>query len=233
MTRYPELRCVPFLLALMLLLPVTRLGHAGDTPVLDPGGTSEASTPAAVSGTMTGSGPGSRESIMPELPAKMPEADALALDERLDAGFAFERLKLLAGAWKGTAGSDGDAHSALVIWEVTAGGTALIERQFAGTDNEMVSIYHRDGDDLVMTHYCAMGNQPQMRFDPGESVANLYTFRFNGGTNLGKNATHVHAGTIHFVNANQIKAEWVVYAGSKRVGTNLFELRRWQESSRD
>ena len=226
MTRHPEVRRFSLLLALMLLLPGTRVGHAGDTPVLDPGGTSEASTPAAVSGTMTGSGPGSRESIMPELPAKMPEADALALDEMLDAGFAFERLKLLEGTWVGTAGSGSEAHAAVVTWEVTAGGTALIERQFAGTPSEMMSVYHRDGDDLVLTHYCAMGNQPQMRFDPGESVSNFYTFRFNGGTNLGKNATHVHAGTIQFVNANQMRAEWVVYAGSKRVGANVFELKR-------
>lgn len=214
------------LIALLLLSLKPGDSHAGDTPVLDPGGSSEpASTPAA-GGTMTGSGPGSRESIMPELPAKMPEADALAEDERISGDFAFERLKLLEGTWAGTAGSGSEASPVEVTWELSAAGTALIERQFAGTNNEMMSIYHRDGRDLVMTHYCAMGNQPRMRFDAGESVSNLYTFRFNGGTNIGRNETHVHAGTIQFVNANQIRAEWMVYSGSKRVGSNVFDLKR-------
>ena len=155
----------------------------------------------------------------------MPEIDALD-EERLDAGFAFQRLKLLEGTWEGVAGSGEDTGEAEVIWEVTAGGTAVMERQFAGTSNEMVSIYTLDGDDLVLTHYCAAGNQPRMRFDAGGSASNLYAFRFNGGSNIGKNAPHVHAGTIHFVNNNQIKAEWAVYEGSKKVGTNVFELRR-------
>ncbi|TPW17391.1 MAG: hypothetical protein FD129_398 [bacterium] len=228
------------LLRMALLMTLMLLGlerpaiGGGEPPPVTTGGstgsTDAATSPAGPSVSGNSSGGFGRDTIMPELPPKMPEEDALAADERLDASFAFERLKLLEGTWEGTAGGDGDAHAAMVTWEVTAGGTAMIERQFAGTPDEMVSVYHRDGDDLVMTHYCAMGNQPRMRFDPGESASNLYTFRFNGGTNIGKGATHVHAGTIHFVNANEMKAEWSVYAGSKRVGTNLFELRRKQGS---
>ncbi|MDZ4806490.1 MAG: hypothetical protein SGI90_16680 [Candidatus Eisenbacteria bacterium] len=231
MTRFAaSLRFLVLLTTLMLVRPSAPASLAGEPPPLSTGGAGETATPAGSSGSATGSGPFERSSIMPELPAKMPEADALAEEERLDAGFAFERLKLLEGTWEGTAGSGAEVNPALVVWEVTAGGTALIERQFAGTGDEMMSIYHRDGDDLALTHYCAMGNQPRMRFDPDESAANLYTFRFNGGTNIGKGAIHVHAGTIHFVNANQIRAEWSVYAGSKRMGTNLFDLRRKQGS---
>ena len=37
----------------------------------------------------------------------MPEIDALD-EERLDAGFAFQRLKLLEGTWEGVAGSGED-----------------------------------------------------------------------------------------------------------------------------
>ena len=52
-----------------------------------------------------------------------------------------------------------------------------------GTDHEMVSVYHADGKDVVMTHYCAFGNQPKMKLDPA-SKDNELKFVFAGGTNL-------------------------------------------------
>ncbi|HEX7879371.1 MAG TPA: hypothetical protein VF720_08175 [Candidatus Eisenbacteria bacterium] len=211
---------------LLYVLGSVLVSHAGDPPPLDTGGSStEPSAPAGVGGAITGSGLERGTSIMPELPAKMPEADALS-EEQLDAPFAFERMKLLAGTWEGTAGKGDEVVPATIRYEVTAGGTVLVQRLFPGSEGEMMTIFNLDGNDLVLTHYDAKGNQPRMRFDAAESASNLYTFRFNGGTNLGKSTKHVHAGTIHFVNANQIKAEWAVYAGSKKVGTSVFELKR-------
>ena len=32
------------------------------------------------------------------------------------------------------------------------------------------AVYHMDGPDLVMTHYCAAGNQPTMKFKPGKAL---------------------------------------------------------------
>ena len=32
-----------------------------------------------------------------------------------------------------------------------------------GTPGSMISMYHPDGDKILMTHYCAVGNQPRMR----------------------------------------------------------------------
>jgi len=213
------------LLVALVLVPAA-VSLAGDPPPLSTGGSStEPSAPAGVGGTATGSGLERGTSIMPELPPKMPEADALA-EEQLDAPFAFERMKLLAGTWEGTARKGDEAVSATVRYDVTAGGTLLVQCLFPGSPSEMLTVYHLDGNDLVLTHYDATGNQPRMRFDAAESAPNLYTFRFNGGTNIGKSTKHVHAGTIHFVNANEIKAEWAVYAGSKKVGTSVFEMKR-------
>jgi hypothetical protein len=209
------------------LVPVATVTHAGDPPPLSTGGSStEPSAPAGVGGTVTGSGLERGTSIMPELPPKMPEADALADEDQLDSPFAFERMKMLAGTWEGTAGKGAEVVPATVRYEVTAGGTVLVQRVFPDSESEMLTVYHLDGKDLVVTHYDAKGNQPRMRFDASDSAPNLYTFRFSGGTNIGKNTTHVHGGTIHFVNANQIKAEWAVYAGSKKVGSSVFELKR-------
>jgi len=37
------------------------------------------------------------------------------------------------------------------------------------TDHEMTNVYHMDGPTLVMTHYCAAGNQPRLRAASGTS----------------------------------------------------------------
>src|SRR5687768_12947493 len=84
---------------------------------------------------------------------------------------AFEKIKALAGTWV-EADKDGKPTDKVVsVVKVTAGGSAVQETIFPGTQMEMVSVYHLDGADLVMTHYCMLGNQPRMKADP-KSPAN-------------------------------------------------------------
>jgi hypothetical protein len=194
--------------------------HAADPPP-EPAGGSE---PPSPSGTMSQSPLERGKGDLIDMPAKMPDADALA-GERLDGAFAFDVLKNLEGTWTGRAGGD-DGFDCTVVFHVTAGGKTIIETQFPGTDHEMVSVYYLDGKDLVLTHYCAMGNQPRMRFNPKDSTWNVYSFEFDGGTNLKRNEPHVHEGAIHFVNATRLKADWHMFAGGKRSGTNSFDLVR-------
>src|SRR3989304_768334 len=49
-----------------------------------------------------------------------------------------------------------------LIAKSTDGGSAILETLFPGTPHEMVSVYYDDGGKLGMTHYCMLGNQPQM-----------------------------------------------------------------------
>ncbi len=44
-----------------------------------------------------------------------------------------------------------------------SGGTAVREVMFPGSEHEMTNMYTMEGDAFVMTHYCAMGNQPHMK----------------------------------------------------------------------
>ena len=77
-----------------------------------------------------------------------------------------ERLKKLAGTWV-EADKDGKPTDKVVsVVKVTAGGSAVHETLFPGQPMEMVSVYHLDRADLVMTHYCVLGNQPRMKADP-------------------------------------------------------------------
>ena len=56
------------------------------------------------------------------------------------------------------------------VFKLTGGGSAVQETIFPGAAHEMVSVYHADGKDVVMTHYCALGNQPKMKLDPASGV---------------------------------------------------------------
>src|SRR5262245_10645743 len=63
---------------------------------------------------------------------------------------AFTRLKALAGEWNCAAhepGHGGD-KPLKINYRVTANGSAVMETLFPGTDHEMVTMYHLDGDDL-------------------------------------------------------------------------------------
>lgn len=115
-----------------------------------------------------------------------------------------EKLKKLAGTWV-MAGKDGKATSQVVsVVKVTAGGSAVIETLFPGQPMEMVSVYHLDGKDLVMTHYCVLGNQPRMKADP-KSAANQIRWIFTGGTNFDPaKDKHMHDATVTFVDDDHI-----------------------------
>src|SRR5262245_4633797 len=77
-----------------------------------------------------------------------------------------EKMKTLVGTWV-EADKDGKPTDLVVsVIKLTAGGTAVHETLFPGQDHEMVSLYTVDGADLVMTHYCMLGNQPRMKANP-------------------------------------------------------------------
>lgn len=116
-----------------------------------------------------------------------------------------EKLKGLAGTWV-EADKDGKPTDKVVsIVRVTAGGSAVHETLFPGQPMEMVSVYHLDKGELVMTHYCVLGNQPRMKADP-KSPTNQIKWTFAGGTNLdpAKDA-HMHSATVTFVDADHIE----------------------------
>jgi hypothetical protein len=144
-----------------------------------------------------------------------------------DAAAAFERLKRLNGEWQGNVESR-QGPAATVLYRLTANGNTLMETLFPGTDHEMVSMYHLDGKDLVVSHYCAMGNQPKMKLAGFE--AGQVTFDFAGGTNLNpKKDVHIHSGKIVMIDNDHVETEWTVYQGEKQVGTNKFFLARRQK----
>ncbi len=118
-----------------------------------------------------------------------------------------EKMKKLVGTWV-AADKDGKPTDQVVsVIKVTAGGSAVHETLFPGQPQEMVSVYTADGPDLVMTHYCVLGNQPRMKADPN-SPPNQIVFRFAGGTNLNPaKDRHMHEATLTIVGDDRIEVQ--------------------------
>jgi hypothetical protein len=132
-----------------------------------------------------------------------------------------EALKGLAGDWV-EVGKDGKPTDKVVSSiRVTSGGSTVQETLFPGTDHEMVTMYHLDGADLVLTHYCMLGNQPRLRAEPGPDV-NTIVFKFVGATNLkSNNDQHMHQATLTLDGKDHFTAEW----GSCKDGKSCHQVR--------
>jgi len=123
----------------------------------------------------------------------------------------FDKLKALAGDWTK---SDGDG-SVAATYRVTAGGSAVLETLHPGAADEMVTIYTVDKGDVVMTHYCAVGNQPHMKAVRGGD-ANAIDFKFDGGGNIkSPNDPHMHEATFAFKDADHVISTWQFFKDGK------------------
>lgn len=157
--------------------------------------------------------------------ALMAPAASLAGPGESAAEQAFAKMKTLVGKWQGTMGEGAEGMPATVEYKLTGGGSALVETLGPGSPFEMVSIYHMDGDSLVMTHYCGAGNQPSMKFKPGKNAKVLY-FEFTKGSNMKPTDMHMHNVTHTFVGADHVKSDWQSYANNQPGDHARFDFKR-------
>ncbi len=149
-----------------------------------------------------------------------------AAAQAVDPQKAFERLKSLAGTWEGQAHDEKGGPPATVVYRVASGGSVVQETLFPGTPHEMISMYHIADGKLVMTHYCAMGNQPRMRLDAAASSPERLVFAFDGGTNFDPaHDPHIHSGVIEF-KGDGLQNEWTSWQGGKEAQQKVFFLHR-------
>jgi hypothetical protein len=140
---------------------------------------------------------------------------------------AFERLKTLVGDWEAASPKiQGLEGKVAVRYRLSAQGSAVVETLFPHTPHEMITIYHRDGDQLVLTHYCCCGNQPHMRARLGGNKDELI-FDFAGGSNLDPaKDKHMHNHRLRFMDADHLHADWELYENGKSVATHSVDLVR-------
>jgi hypothetical protein len=143
----------------------------------------------------------------------------------------FDQIKALAGGWSGKAAHGGESQQVEVTYRLTAGGNAVLETLFPGTEHEMVTMYYVDGDQLMLTHYCVVGNQPHMLAKPTAAAgpdANTIAFECHGlGTNMAsEDDAHMHIATLEFLGNDHIRTTWQMYEKQKPTHVASFDLTR-------
>ena len=134
----------------------------------------------------------------------------------------FDQLKSLAGNWEGKASDGRPVH---INYQVVSSGSAVMESIGAGTQGQMITVYHLDGDYLMMTHYCSAGNQPRMRADATSTPKDI-KFTFIDVTNLpSPDAGRMQAHSIVWKDADHVTQYWVWREKGKE-RTETFELQR-------
>jgi hypothetical protein len=140
----------------------------------------------------------------------------------------FDKFKSLAGDWEvAHTSSDHGMPGGTISYKVTAGGAAVVETVFQGTPHEMMTMYYVDNDGgLCLTHYCVLGNRPQMRALP-QTSADTVTFKCKHEDNAAiEGEDHMHQATFTFVDNDHVKSEWVLYKDGKADSAHGFTIVR-------
>ena len=137
----------------------------------------------------------------------------------------FDKLKALEGQWVDADGVFGEKGKVVVTYKVTGSGHTVVETFPLGTPEEMVTVYHHDGNQLVLTHYCSSNTQPRMTSRGLEG--NTLTFDFAGGANIDPTVTsHMHGARFEFVSPDELKATWQNWDKGKADHTATFRVLR-------
>jgi hypothetical protein len=135
----------------------------------------------------------------------------------------FERIKELVGVWEGTSNKEGEKVT--VKYELTSGGSAIVEELFPGTPHDMISVYYDKGGKLSMTHYCMLRNRPHMELTKAGANDLDFVLVADSDINAGKDA-HMHALRVVFVDKDHITQEWTMFENGKDKQVAIFKLSR-------
>lgn len=141
-----------------------------------------------------------------------------AADSKSNAGW--EKLKSLSGDWDGTEGGK-PFHAS---YKIVSSGTAVMETLDGPDAMQMITVYTVDGDKLLITHYCSMGNQPRMRSTglQGDKLAFTYVDAANLKT---KDDPRMTGLVLTFKDADHLEADWTHSLGEKK-DVGRFEFAR-------
>jgi hypothetical protein len=137
-----------------------------------------------------------------------------------DAQRAFAVIKSMPGTWEGKS-SEGPVQ---VNFKITGHGSAVMSEILGHED--MVSMFHLDGADrLLLTHYCAVGNQPRMQASLSPDGKTI-TFNFVDATNLAApDDGHMQRMVLTLLDQNHHTEEWT-FADHGKEHKAVFDLYR-------
>jgi hypothetical protein len=135
---------------------------------------------------------------------------------------SFDNLKALAGSWEGSF----EGKPIHVSMRVTSMGNALLHEMKSDGPDDPITMFHIDGDRLVLTHYCDAGNQPHMTATVSPDGKTI-VFDFVSAANLlSSQHGHMQRATFKFIDNDHHTEKWeFAMANGQSMGAEL-ELKR-------
>jgi hypothetical protein len=130
---------------------------------------------------------------------------------------AYDHIKSLAGKWEGKSTK---GWTEILDTEIIAGGSCVMEKShFAHGDEPnsgMATMFHLDGADLLLTHYCMAQNQPRLKATEISDDGKTILFTFLDGTNMAsRDVGHMDKVRINFEDNDHFKSQWTFYQDGK------------------
>jgi hypothetical protein len=147
-----------------------------------------------------------------------------------DSQKAFDQLKMLAGSWVGQLTTDpqtpqADGKFVQFSLRVTSLGNALVhEMSISGRPDHPVTMFYRDDDRLLLTHYCDAGNRPRMvaKASPDGKTLEFDFLDLAGGNKHG----HMHHAVFTFIDQNHHTEDWTYMMPGDQSVRAHFDLQR-------
>ena len=136
---------------------------------------------------------------------------------------ALEKLKTLAGTWRAKGmGKSGKVTN--TEFAILSKGNCLQEDMNEDTLEWMLTLYCADSEGILMTHYCAAGNQPRMKAAnwTGDTLAFEY---LDAGNLASPDEGHMHKLVILIKDKRHFSATWTYRDHGKDV-SDSFEYTR-------
>lgn len=123
---------------------------------------------------------------------------------------AYEKVKSLEGTWRG---QSTQGWSDTGQYRVIAGGSAVLHTSFdAHPGQSMATLFHMDGDRLLLTHYCIARNQPRLVATTADEALREITFEYLDGTGLSsRDQGHMDKLVLKIPDAEHYTARWTWY----------------------
>ena len=156
--------------------------------------------------------------------AAFAQSDAIQTRPQSDAQKSFEKLKTLAGTWEGTLSTIPptpevqDKHAQVTLRVTSMGNAFLHEIKVEGRQDDPITMFYLDNDQLTLTHYCDAGNRPRMI---GKSLPDGKTLDFEFLDIAGNPQYHMHHSKFTIVDPNHHIEEWTFMVGDKPVLAHL------------
>ncbi len=141
------------------------------------------------------------------------------------ASACFDKIKSFAGDWYQKDAKTGKDVLAL-RYRVVSGGSAVEESIFPGAAHEMVSVYHMDGPNLAMMHYCSLGNQPYMKASASSTPDRVVFDCVSVGNSKSPNDMHMNRAVFVPKDSKHLTTEWGSITSGKPGMTAKFAVHR-------